>query len=36
MAFEWMDLDWVNMNVIIYLDELNQAIWGGEEAPAAF
>lgn len=36
MAFEWMDLDWVNMNAVIHFDELNQAIWGGEEAPAAF
>lgn len=31
-----MDLDWVNMNALIHLDELNQAIRGGEEAPAAF
>lgn len=30
MAFEWMDLDWVNMNALIHLDGLNQAIWGGE------
>lgn len=36
MAIEWMDLDWVNMNALIHLDELNQAIWGEEQAPVVF
>lgn len=36
MAIEWMDLDWVNMNALTHLDELNQTVWGGEQAPAVF